>query len=56
MAILGIENRTENWKTAQVFAPLFEGADVRKRLARKRLAGKLLGKPVKRDVSLELFW
>lgn len=55
MAILGIENRTENWMTAQVFAPLFpqqrDGED-----ARKRLAGKLLGKPVKRDVSLELFW
>ena len=56
MAILGIENRTENWKTAQVFAPFFEDADARKRLARKRLAAKLLGKPVKSDVSLELFW
>lgn len=53
MAILGIENRTENWKTAQVFAPFFEDAD-----ARKRLAGKLLGTPnsPKLNVSLELFW
>ena len=61
MAILGIENRTENWKTAQVFAPFFENAEEQPRQcdgedARKRLAAKLLGKPVKRDVSLELFW
>lgn len=53
MAILGIENRTENWKTAQVFAPFFEDTD-----ACKRLAGKLLGTPdpPKLNVSLELFW
>lgn len=57
MAILGIENRTENWKTAQVFAPLFEGADARKRLARKRLAERLgVSIPDGEDVSLELFW
>ena len=53
MAILGIENRTENWKTAQVFAPFFENP-----CAPKRLAGKLLGTPAppKLNVSLELFW
>ena len=56
MAILGIENRTENWKTAQVFAPFFEDADAPKRLARRRLAGMLLGKCVKSTVSLDLFW
>ncbi len=64
MAILGIENRTENWKTAQVFAPLFPqqrhaGEQPRQRTdedARKHLAGKLLGKRVESAVSLELFW
>ena len=25
MAVLGIENRTENWKTAVHFSPLFSG-------------------------------
>ena len=51
MGILKIENRTENWKTAYVFAPLFRDAD-----GRNRLAERLLGKPVKSEVSLELFW
>ena len=51
MSILKIENRTENWKTACVFAPLFRAAD-----GRNRLAERLLGKPVKSEVSLELFW
>lgn len=51
MPILGIENRTENWRTAQVFAPLFEDAD-----ARRSFAAQLLGKPVKSAMSLELFW
>lgn len=66
MAILGIENRTENWMTAQVFVPLFPQQrhaeeQPQKRdgeYARKRLAGKLLGTPgtPKLNVSLELFW
>ena len=51
MGILKIENRTENWKTACVFAPLFRDAE-----GRNRLAERLLGKPVKSEVSLELFW
>lgn len=51
MRILKIENRTENWKTAYVFAPLFRDAD-----GRSRLAERLLGKPVESGVSLELFW
>ena len=55
MAILGIENRTENWKTAQVFAPLFP-QQRHAEDARKRLAGKLLGKCVRSEVSLDLFW
>ena len=51
MGILKIENRTENWKTACVFTPLFRDAE-----GRNRLAARLLGKPVKSEVSLELFW
>ena len=55
MAILGITNRTENWKTARYFAPLFGANSV-------RLARRLLGYEGKRaklqpgDVRLELFW
>jgi hypothetical protein len=52
MAILGITNRTENWKTAAYFAPLFGHRSVR--LARR------LGAPREKlepgDVRLELFW
>ena len=56
MAILGIENRTENWKTAQVFAPLFPQQH-RAEDARKRLAERLgVSIPDCADVSLELFW
>lgn len=51
MGILKIDNRTENWRTACVFAPLFRDAD-----GRNRLAEQLLGKPVKSEVGLELFW
>ena len=53
MAILGIESRTENWKTAKTFAPLIEDADLRLKLVEK------LGEPVGTspdDVELELFW
>lgn len=49
--ILGIENRTENWKTAVYFSPLFDGKS-------NRLA-ELLGEAPRLqsgDVQLELFW
>ena len=50
MPILGIENRTENWRTAQVFAPLFGDAALRRRFAER------LDASIGDDVSLELFW
>ena len=47
--ILGIHNRTENWKTAQYFAPFFgHGA--------KRLAEYLSGESVESGARLELYW
>ena len=47
--ILGISNRTENWKTARYFAPFFgHGA--------KRVAEHLSGEPVESNVRLELYW
>lgn len=52
--ILGIENRTENWRTAYEFAPLFT-----KRQARLGLVNQLLkpyGKEEEGCVSLELYW
>ena len=55
MAILGITNRTENWKTARYFAPLFGANSV-------RLARRLLSDEEERsrlqpgEVRLELFW
>ena len=52
MTILGITNRTENWKTAQYFAPLFGANSVR--LARLLLGSGTTLEPG--DVSLELFW
>ena len=53
MGILGIENRTENWKTARYFSPFFTDKAARLRLA------KWLGAPKetnKGDVQIELFW
>ena len=53
MTILGIDNRTENWKTASHFAPLVTSQDRRKALAVR------LGEPNsvdRRSVRLELFW
>lgn len=54
--VLGIENRTENWKTALFFSPLFgEGGGV----GRAKLATRLLGgtsEPTPGDVHLELYW
>lgn len=55
MAILGITNRTENWKTACYFAPLFGHGSVR--VARRLLATEAEGAKLHPgDVSLELFW
>ena len=55
MGILGIKNRTENWKTAEQFSPFFgeKQEAMRIRLA-KRLLGKTEPEPVK--AQLELFW
>ncbi len=53
MKILGIENRTENWKTAYYFAPFFRCKDARLRLARR------LGEPDETqasEVCINLFW
>ena len=52
MSILGITNRTENWKSAQYFAPHFGANSVR--LARRLLGSGTTLEPG--DVSLELFW
>ena len=56
--ILGIDNRTENWKTAQAFAPFFENPNARLALANRLL--KPLGEELKGDgneeVKLEQFW
>ncbi len=52
MAILGITNRAENWKTATHFAPLFGHGSV-------RLARLLVGPDAALEsgtVGLELFW
>jgi len=49
--ILGIENRTENWKSAIYFSQLFRG---RRHLVAKRLGGESDLGP--REVKLELFW
>ena len=53
MGILGIENRTENWKTARYFAPFFKDEVAHLRLAKK------LGEPdgtQADEVRLELYW
>lgn len=61
MGILGITNRSEDWQTAQSFAPFFKG-DSRGRSARNNLVNQLL-EPLgdshsdKSDtVKIELFW
>ena len=54
MGVLGIENRTENWKTARYFAPLFEDGR-----ARLRLVERLLDEPADlsaNETRIELFW
>ena len=52
MAILGITNRAENWKTATHFAPLFGHGSVR--LARRLVGADSTFEPG--QVRLELFW
>ena len=55
MAILGITNRTENWKTATYFAPLFGHASAR--VARRLLPDAQEQAALQpSDVRLELFW
>ena len=59
MSILGIKNRTENWKTAEQFAPSVRNGGVG--LAKKLLANHLRidSSEVRiksEDVRLELFW
>ena len=53
MSILGITNRTENWKTARQFAPYFTSDS-----ARAALAQKLCGSEDHsgKDIQIELFW
>ncbi len=53
MSILGIENRTENWKTAEYFAPFFTDQTARLRLADRLGASK--STPLS-EVKIELFW
>ena len=53
MAILGIINRTENWKTAYYFSPFFRDDASRLKLA-QRLGEPEGTKP--EDVSIELYW
>ena len=52
MAILGITNRAENWKTAKHFVPL--SGDARVRLVDRLLRGPTT--PDERDTHAELFW
>ncbi|MCY3646375.1 MAG: hypothetical protein OXH07_05340 [Chloroflexi bacterium] len=54
MAILGITNRTENWKTARTFAPLFEYRSAW--LARRLLPHRERARIQPGDTHLELFW
>lgn len=52
MAILGITNRTENWRTAKYFAPLVGSSSVR--LVRRLASAE---KDLREgDVRVELFW
>lgn len=53
MGILGITNRTENWKTARYFSPFFTNQSARTRLA-ERLLPSASSPPS--EVKLELYW
>ena len=57
MGILGVKNRTENWKTVEAFAPLLIDKQARYRLAQELLnnLGENLDCPPD-EVKLELFW
>lgn len=59
MGILGITNRTENFKTAKTFAPFLPNSD-RSGERRVRLVEKLLPKgtptPTPDEIGIELFW
>lgn len=52
MGILGIENRTENWKTARTFAPFLKD-NIRRRKLAKRLSG---AENPRGEVHIEFFW
>ena len=54
MAILGITNRTENWKTARYFAPLMGAKSVH--LARRLLPLEEAAELREGHVRMELFW
>ena len=61
MNILGIENRTENWRTACYFSPFFRDKDARLNLAKELLARHLRRQPSDVDlgtdeVCINLFW
>ena len=59
MGILGIDNRTENWKTAHTFAPFFEDANLRLKLVPGETCQSLSrNAPTfhRATSSMELFW
>ena len=56
MGILGIDNRTENWKTAQYFAPFFDNLGARVVLVKRLLEPHGLNLEPGESVKLELFW
>lgn len=59
MGIPGINNRTENWKTAPTFAPFIGNQFAAKLPAERRLiGGGYRTSPLvhEEEVSLELFW
>ena len=61
MNILGIKNRTENWRTAYHFSPFFGDKDARLRLAKELLARHLGRQPSQAElgqgeVGISLFW
>ena len=53
MGILGIENRTENWKTVRYFKPFIEDEALRLCLAKRLGASEGTNQ---NDVRIELFW
>lgn len=53
MSIVGINNRTENWKTAYELAPFFRDGSACAKLARTLDEGD---SPTGNEVKIELFW